>query len=238
MNRYNLTARVFPMLLFYLPLLLLAVIFSIEIDKKIHMLSSFGVVAALSYFNAQLGRKYGKRKELKLWQSWGGAPTTQILRWRDTTLDNNTKKRYHFKLQALCPVDPFPTEAVEVTGSIKADAAYNGWINYLISQTRDTKKFKLLFSENINYGFWRNLWALKNAALILDTFVMMGLYLYFSYLQSTFKPLHFPGVFFLTEALLAVILFLWLFVITRDSIKIPAFGYAERLVESINELKQ
>jgi hypothetical protein len=49
---YNLTARIFPMLLFYLPLPILAVIFSIEIDKKVQMLSSFGVVAALSYFNA------------------------------------------------------------------------------------------------------------------------------------------------------------------------------------------
>ncbi|MES2062582.1 MAG: hypothetical protein V4456_11720 [Bacteroidota bacterium] len=237
MNRYNLTARVFPMLLFYLPLLILAVIFSIEIDKKIHVLSSCGVIAALSYFNAQLGRKYGKRKELALWQSWDGAPTTQVLRWRSTVLDDNTKKRYHFKLQSLCPVNPFPTEAVEAADQLKADAAYNSWITYLISQTRDTKKFSLLFSENINYGFWRNLWALKNAALLLDTFVMVGLYLYFYFLQHTSNPLSFPAIFFISEALLLVILFLWAFVITSDSIKIPAFGYAERLVESINEIK-
>lgn len=238
MNRYNLTARVFPMLLFYLPLLIVAVMFSIEIDKEIHMLSSFGVIAALSYFNAQLGRKYGKSKELALWQSWGGAPTTQILRWRNTILDANTKKRYHFELQSLCPVNPFPTEAIETADHLKADAAYNSWIRYLISQTRDTKIFNLLFSENINYGFWRNLWALKNAALLLDIFVMVGIYLYFYFIQGTLNPLHFPFIFFISEALLLVILILWLFVITSDSIKIPAFGYAERLLESINKIKK
>jgi len=238
MNRYNLTARVFPMLLFYLPVLMLAVIYSIEIDKKIHMLSSFGVVAALSYFNAQLGRKYGKNKEVMLWKSWGGAATTQILRWRDGTLDNNTKKRYHFALQALCPVDPFPTETVETTDQSKADAAYEGWVRYLISQTRDTKKFSLLFSENINYGFWRNLWGLKQAAITLNLLLIIGLYLYESIFQRTFNPLHFPPLFFIAEILLIIILLLWIFVITKASVKIPAIGYAERLLESVNELKR
>ncbi len=236
MNRYNLTARVFPMLLFYLPVLSLAILFSVEIEKKIHVLTSFGLIAALSYFNAQLGRKGGKEREANLWVSWGGPPTTQLLRWADQRLDVNTKKRYHFKLQALCPVQPFPTAAVEAGDRDGADAAYAGWIRFLISQTRDTKKFDLLFSENINYGFWRNLWGLKRAALMIILLLAAGVYLYFSFINQGLNPLNFDRLFFIAEGILVFIALLWAFIVTENSIKIPAFAYAERLLEATNSL--
>lgn len=224
------------MTLFYLPILVLAILFSIQIDQHIHLLSSFGVIAALSYLNAQIGRKYGKQKEEALWISWDGAPSTQILRWRNPILDDNTKKRIHLKLQSVCPVKPFPTSQIENSDPEIADSAYESWVRFLIGKTRDIKKFQLLFNENKNYGFWRNLWALKKASICLIICLIILVYVYYVWQCGNFNPTIYPGLFFWSEAFLFLLLFLWLFIITKDSVRIPAFSYAERLMETVNSL--
>jgi len=38
---------------------------------------------------------------------------------------------------------------------------------YLLEQTRDSKRFSLLLGENIAYGFRRNLWGMKAAAIVI-----------------------------------------------------------------------
>lgn len=237
MDRYTLTARLFPMTLFYLPIIFLGIVFSFHFDKYVHLLTSLGVVSALSYFTAQIGRKGGKAKESDLWKSWGGAPTTQLLRWRDNTIDSNTKKRYHFKLQVLCPVENFPTREVEDNSPSVADDAYQAWVRYLISKTRDTKKYDLLFKENINYGFWRNLWALKPYAIGLLIFLMIGTYLYFGGISKSYNPEKFSHLFFIGEAVLLASILVWIFAVRSKAIKIPAFAYAERLLETADGIK-
>jgi hypothetical protein len=236
MNVYSLKARVFPMMLFYFPILILAVLFSLQIDQHIHLLTSFGVVGALTYFNSQLGRKFGKNREAKLWEAWGGAPSIQLFRWRNSRIDPVTKSRYHFLLQKLCPVQPFPTKELEAADPDSADVAYSSWCRYLISQTRDTKQFSLLFSENVNYGFWRNLWALKTRSIILNLVLTIVVYLYFAIDANNFALNGHLAVFYWAEGVLIFLLLIWVFVITEESIKIPAFGYAERLLESVNQL--
>jgi hypothetical protein len=61
------------------------------------------------------------------------------LRWSNTRLDNNTKKRYHQELQRVCPVPTPPDEIIEAASPTEADSVYQSWTKYLISQTRDKK---------------------------------------------------------------------------------------------------
>jgi len=238
MDKYNLNARLYPMVLFYMPVLLLAILFSFQFDKYSHLLASVGILGALSYLIKQIGRDAGKTKEKKLWDSWGGAPTTQLLRWRNTTIDVNTKKRYHVQLQAACPVTNDPDPKLEASSPEEADVAYQAWVKFLIAKTRDTKKYPLLFSENINYGFRRNLWGLKRYAIGL-LLILMGLtYLYYTIRTKVYSPLNFPLLFIVAEAGLAALICLWVFIVTASWVKIPAFAYAERLLESVESLKK
>src|SRR3954454_24014593 len=46
-----------------------------------------------------------------------------------------------------------------------ADRANEAGCAWLLAQTRDRKRFALLFEENVNYGFRRNFWAIKPLAL-------------------------------------------------------------------------
>src|SRR5438093_670482 len=54
--------------------------------------SSVGLIGLL----AQFGRDQGKKKEPGLWESWGGPPTTQMLRHRELRMTNPVnRERYH-----------------------------------------------------------------------------------------------------------------------------------------------
>ena len=63
MDRYSLNARIYPIVIFYMPAVILAVLFSLKFDKYVHLFTSFGIVGALSYLFSQLGRDGGKIKE-------------------------------------------------------------------------------------------------------------------------------------------------------------------------------
>jgi hypothetical protein len=236
MDKYTRNARIYPMLIFYLPVVVISLIFSLHFEKISQLLISFGVMSALTYMMGQIGRDGGKVKEKELWASWGGCPSIQLFRWRNMEIDANTKKRYHLKMQNLCRVDNFPNPTVEAADPAAADGVYNAWTKYLISKTRDTTKYALLFKENVSYGFRRNLWGLKPYAISLLILIMGITYGYFYWTTKKANPMEYGKLFFFAEAILVALILLWSFIVTRKWIKIPSYGYAERLLETIESL--
>lgn len=237
-DKYDLNARLYPITLFYMPILLLGILFSFQFDKYSHLLAGFGIIGALSYLIKQFSRDAGQIKEQALWALWGGPPCTQLLRWGNTVINVNTKKRYHDRLQALCPVDVKPDVDFEDNYPAEADSAYEAWTKFLISKTRDKKKYALLFIENMNYGFRRNLWGLKTYALRLLSTLMILTYLYEAITAKNYNPAGFSSLFFIAEAGLVALMCWWCFLINANWVKVPAFAYAERLLESVENLKK
>lgn len=236
MDRYSLNARIYPVVIFYMPAIILVVLFALKFDEYIHLFTSFGIVGALSYLFSQLGRDGGKRKEKKLWKLWGGAPTTQLLRWSNNEINVNTKKRYHNKLNSLCPADNLPDPNYERTHPDEADDIYQCWTKFLVSKTRDTQKFSVLFKDSMNYGFRRNLWGMKLYAISLILMLMFGTYLYYWVATQNINPTFYPAEFFVAEVILLIIFSFWVFFINKSWIKVIAFAYAERLLEAAEEL--
>ena len=76
--------------------------------------------------------------------------------------------RRHSSLQRALPDVHVPNEAEEVADPGTADNVYDTCVRWLLEQTRDQKKFVLLFDENCNYGFRRNLWGMKPAGVFLS----------------------------------------------------------------------
>lgn len=236
MDKYSLNARIYPVVIFYMPAIILAVLFSLKFDKYVQLFTSFGIVGALSYLFSQLGRDKGKKKEKDLWKHWGGAPTIQLLRWRNADINLNTKKRYHNRLATLCALDNNPDQNFEQLNPDAADEVYLAWTKFLISKTRDNKKFSVLFKDNMNYGFRRNLWGMKNYALSLIIILMTGTFIYYFVTTKSPDVILYPIEFVMAEGILLLIFLFWIFVINRQWIKIPAFAYAERLLETIEEI--
>lgn len=235
-DSYSLKARVYPMVILLLPVLIIGISFSLQFDSVVHFASSVGVLGVLTFLLSQLGRDLGKSKEKDLWESWGGAPSTQLLRLHNGEIDSNTKKRYHEKLNKMCPIERALDAAKENADAKYNDETYRAWTKFLIAKTRDHNVFHLLLKENTNYGFRRNLWALKPYGLAFLILTWICMYLYTAQSHADFTTMSFPTSFWYASIGLASLLALWIIIVTDEWVKLAAFAYAHRLCESIDEL--
>jgi hypothetical protein len=159
--RYARQARLLPALIVIFPIALLLAVWFPALwtvwDALISLGSSFGIILLL----AQIARDRGKQREPELYQMWGGKPSVSLLRSSDSRIDEYTKDRYRAYIRAQLPNTPLPDAAEEARDPTAADRVYESVTTWLLTQTRDTKRFPLLFRENISFGFRRNLWGLK-----------------------------------------------------------------------------
>jgi hypothetical protein len=235
-DHYTLKARYYPMVILFLPLLVLGFFYSIQFESILHFLTSMGIAGALTYLFSQLGRDQGKKKESQLWQGWGGAPSIQMLRFSNDHFDAHTKLRYHQWLQSRCPVSMPPTKTSEESDPEAADHIYQAWTKYLISQTRDKKRYSLLFKENTSYGFRRNLWGLRSIGIVIAILTILGNYIYWSAHLHVSNPMKFPSSFLYSSASILAIASFWILIVKKSWVKLVAFAYAERLCECVDSI--
>lgn len=234
LDTYSIKARVYPSFVVLLPALVIAIYYITDLKAYYHYLTALISVGFMSFILAQLGRDKGKNKEKDLFNSIGGKPTTMILRHSNSHLDFITKSRYHKKLSEKVEGVIIPTIEEENINPDQADETYDSCAKYLISKTRDTEKFNLLFKENINYGFRRNLWGMKSWAIII---LMMSAILhsliatdYYTNIGLEPNSDVYPYLIFLILGLF------WIFVVTKNWVKLTAYAYAERLYETLEEI--
>jgi hypothetical protein len=171
LDEYVLRARLFPALISGASAMCAFFVLAPWEKMGLPQLAATLASGMLLFALADLARRQGKRIEPRLYQSWGGKPTTVMLRHGDPTLDEGTKERYLAFLVGMVGASR-PSAADEKIKPADCDALYESCGNWLRQNTRDTKKFKILFSENVTYGFRRNLFALKHAALVIDVLVI------------------------------------------------------------------
>jgi hypothetical protein len=230
---YSVKARWSPAFLVALPLLLacVALIPSLSAWNKLWpLIGGAGVVILID----QLGRDAGKRMQPGLWASCGGAPTTAALRHRDSPNPVLLARR-HEKLHGLTG-HALPTADEERSDPSAADHVYETVTAVLISRTRQRRKdFPLIFVENCNYGFRRNMLGLRP----------WGLWVAFASALAALAGLaitlagiaKFPeGFLSAVLAVSVVALVIWWRVVTRDWVKRAAESYAERLFEATESL--
>jgi hypothetical protein len=230
-DHYSFRARLQPALLTLLPLAVGVFAWTGPGVKWQPALWSLFGTAGGTYFLTIFARHYGKQIEPSLWLSWGGAPTTQLLRHSGTG-NPVMRERWHKNLSKLLG-KPFPTPQEEADDLASADNTYSAAIHLLIAKTRNTKTYHLVYKENVQYGYCRNLYAMRVMGIV---FCLLGVT---ASSAAGFWALHiggpkiYPWVCLAAEALLLV---WWIFTIRASWVKIPAFAYAERLLESTENL--
>jgi hypothetical protein len=200
-------------------------------EKWVSALWTIFGTAGGTYALAVGARNYGKSIEPNLWLSWGGAPTTQLLR-HGGPANPVMRQRWHKYLSRLIG-SALPTEAEELADPKKADQVYEAATRLLINKTRDKNKFPLVYKENVQYGLCRNLCALKGVGIFSSAFgliVSLGSGVWYrEHSVLTNAPWVYAG---------ASCLFMlwWLIVVKTDWVKIPAFAYANMLFEATENL--
>lgn len=228
-NTYTRRARLTPALIVVLPLGLAVLSWSPDGLKSWTVLWSLFVWAGGTALMAQVARDRGREKEKELFKLWGGKPTTRLLRYACSENPVLVTRR-HASLQKVLSDVHLPSEAEESADPQHADDVYDACVRWLLEQTRDRKKFSLLFEENCNYGFRRNLWGMKPMGLFICVLgLLLGSAAVFAHLRANdaVSPISYGGV-ACTLSLLAF----WAVWCSPSWVKLPADAYAERLLAS------
>ena len=232
---YGRQARLYPALIAIFPVALLIDAWFPALwstwGALVSLASSCGLVLLLS----QIARDRGKRREGDLYKAWGGKPSMVLLRHSDLRIDDHTKARYRAFLQAQLPKLALPTAEEERADPERGDMAYESVTAWLLTQTRDTKIFSILFRENISYGFRRNLWGLKPlgvAIAIVATCVSTTVIVY-QYLMGHSVPA--PEVLTVTALVWLLVIF-WFAVVSPSWVRLPADAYGMQLLAACDTL--
>lgn len=171
-DAYSLRARLFPAIVAAAPALAaLTLLISWKSFGLSNVIASLGSLVLL-YAIADFARARGRAIESKLNTQYGGIPSITMLRRNDPTINAGSKDQYRTFLAGTLGTTA-PSSADETADQAAADAFYAQCGNWLRQNTRDTKKFHILFGENVTYGFRRNLLGVKALALGLNVIVVV-----------------------------------------------------------------
>lgn len=229
---YSFRARLQPALITLLPVGLAAFAWlKPELGWLSAVWSAFGT-CGLSFLLSMWVRTHGHRVQPKLWKEWGGEPTTQLLRHCGPA-NAHLRERWHVALAKLIG-KPFPTREEESKALNDADSLYEAATKVLIDQTRDKVAYDRVYAELVNYGFCRNLLALKPFGVFISLLGTGGCAwagVVAKNAGTTLQPSLITGI-------LCLILFgSWLVVIRPALVRLPAFNYAEHLLRATEKLE-
>lgn len=227
---YNFRARLLPAVIGLAPAIALAAISISWSALSLPQVIATVAIAVLFIAASDLARRMGKRFERKMFAATRGRPIMTVLRHADPTLEARTKDRYRAFLAQQLKETP-PTAGDEARDPEAADAFYDRCGVWLREHTRDKTKFRILFEENMTYGFRRNLYGLRWPGLALNALVVAMCILLLSPYGSWIGQTTRTGIYaVLTIAALHAVYFL--FFVTRRSVEEASDQYARQLVLS------
>lgn len=232
-DHYSFRARLQPALFTLLPLALGVFAWTGTKTPWMSIVWTFCGTAGATYFFAVVVRNRGKQIEPGLWQSWQGSPTVQLLR-HSGRANPVMRERWHKYLAKLLGTG-MPNAKEETTNPVAADQAYEAAVKLLIAKTRDTKKFPLLYKENVSYGFCRNVYAMRPIGIL---FSVVGFATGIAAALTFARTQDLQILAWACSAINALFLLGWTTRVNAEWVKVPAFAYADRLFETIETLSR
>jgi hypothetical protein len=233
MDPYTRRARLYPALVTLVPVAAVGIaLVPLPTESWKALLALLASSGALT-LGVELGRTFGRRAEPRLFERWGGPPTTVLLRLTGT---RNPEEAAQFRSAVERGTGMvLPTQAEESRDQASSDRRLEVAVANLRTQMRDAKAFPLSFQENASYGFRRNLYGLRVFGSVLGVLALVGagVLLYFD-AEGTVRA---------SSAALAIgglIAICWvgllLLVIREDWVKEQAYTYARQLLREASNV--
>ena len=224
---YERKARLYPALLCIFPVIVAISISYPSIYKTLSGIVVLGAAIGMMQFISHLARDKGKAIEYELFHKWGGIPSVVVMRYSDNAIAPPAKVKYHSILSKKSGIQA-PTREDEESNPESADEVYLSWSDFLRGKTRDTKKYHLVFKENINYGFRRNLLGLKWFCVVFGVIGLAILNL------PIISGKEFTDTMLFMTTLIVIYTLIFVFVVNSNWVKVVAKEYGKQLVEAIN----
>lgn len=156
-----------------------------------------GLVGGALLTLAERVARAGRKHEPYLFHQWGGPPLNEALQGRGSDEHRQTWAMIRGYLQS------------QIDSDLDTDPKSRHLETELKAATKDKKRFPLVFAENCNYGFCRNLWGVKSwgVATSLIAIVVGGGFLLVDWGKPMWSALP------MTTVVVGIVAFvLWLFV--------------------------
>lgn len=179
LDTYSIKARLFPALVAMAPALALFLMSGTWTDPGLPEAVTGLTLAVMFYSVAELARRAGKHVEARMFKATDGRPVNLELSFEDTTIDDATKARYRRFLAEQVGMEA-PTRESEAEDPAMARQFYAACYEYIRLNTYNTEKYRILFNENIGYGYLRNLLGLKPYGIAINcaaALAALGLYI-------------------------------------------------------------
>lgn len=235
LDPYDRPARFYPMVIVLLPLALAIGSWVPTAPDLAALVGSTVTSLALAAFLTQLARDQGKKKEPDLFRMWGGKPSASALSYAGGVFPAETLARCHRKLAEMDSNLSLPASAeAEASQMEEAISAYESANDMLLQRTRDRKRFRLVFRENVNYGFRRNLWGMKPTGIASAIVGLVAGSARVVQLGLADEEVQMTAI---TAALVSlVMLAVWLLLIRPSWVKVAADSFARQLVGACETL--
>lgn len=164
-DSYERYARLYPAILSVMPFIIacfsITPIMSGPIGTKILANSLF--VTSLFIFFSNIVRGLGKRIEPKIWEQWGGPPSTRFLRKEDTTIASEIKDKFYQKI--------LKETSIDLVNNL-TDERIRQAFAFVREKLRRKDKQGLWIKSNKEYGFARNLMG-SRVYLVISSLVAL-----------------------------------------------------------------
>ena len=232
---FNLYARVMPVLVVLLPIIILSCIKGIITDKL--MEATIYIVVSIIFLTlmSNFARNRGKEYEKKMYNELGGMPTTILMRFSDDRINEVSKSNYHKQLNKCVEGIKLPLIAEEETEEtdIQYEAAIN-WLRSYANSNRD-KEFRV-YQELKEYNFWRNLYGIKSVGVIL--YILIGIRECFIIKEfSMINMIMTPYPQYIALLCMVISLVIIMITVNKNIVKSKAFDYAKTLIEVCERLQ-
>ena len=232
LDPYSTYARAFPVYITIAPIaLILFAILPEGFDWKLGGVASI-ILLPLSYLCRQIGGDLGKKRESALWDKWEGPPTTRFLRHGNSEFNANTRNRIHDKLRRLGLY--VPSQEEQNQNPREADDFYESCVDDLRRRTRDTDRFHLVFKGVKEYGFRRNILALKRYGLTL-TVLAFCICLLIGF--DDWSKGELSGLVLVPALINFGLIIVWVVWFTEKGVRLTADRYARFLLEAALDLE-
>lgn len=183
------------------------------------------VAVAAAYLLVELVRTLGRSTERRLTALWGGLPTVLALR-HDASGPALLRDRRRALVEEVAGV-VLPTRRRENSRPEESDLEYQAAVRTCITTIRTGQAgSELLFVENRNYGFRRNLLGLKTYGIILAIVSVASA-------VSLGVALNAPVPSFVASTVAVIALLLWIFVVRDSWVREQADIYAEQFFTTL-----
>lgn len=220
-DSYEWRARIAPAVIVSLPVFItLTSCFSWptpQIGKVLSGSMWFAVLLVLTI----IIRNAGNKIEPKLWESWGGPPSTIVIRWNDDYISKDIKIQIHKAVNYYLDL-PMPSENEERNNKQYADKMIDQVFMRVRSIIREKDPKGIWSVENAYYGLQRNLFGSRKIWII---FSILGIIIngFFYWLKK--KDILIAGLIGNVIILILSIHVGW--IVLPKSVKHSAFRYAE-----------